>query len=261
MLTETVISEICNAITLADTAQKIGKGVSRWRYYYNRLKPTLKIAVLGESGSGKSCFLNSFGGKEYTGESTRFTESFIFVLPSGQRVEFFDCPGQATYRNERQRIKTRILNGHFHAIINVVCYGYNESEGTNVKIFRKGTDGNDEVAQKYLTDNRKYEIRQLKEWIDDINSQTKLKWILTLINKADVWYDEEDEVMNYYKNGEYAQLFNGIERFCTLHYLPYCSTISPFGGKPMLLHISENDKKKLHFNVVKSIQKFILNVR
>ena len=258
MLTGTMISEICNAITLADTAQKIGKGISKWEYYLNRFRKPLRIAVLGESGSGKSCFLNSFGGKEYSGESTRFIEPFIYILPTGQRIEFFDCPGQATYRNERQKIKTRILNGHFHAIINVVCYGYNESEGTNVKVFRTGTD---EVAQKYLTDNRKFEIRQLKEWIDDINSQTKLRWILTLINKADVWYEEEDEVMNYYKNGEYSQLFNGIERFCTLHYIPYCSTISPFGGKPMILHISENDKRKLHFNVVKSIQQFILNVR
>ena len=30
MLTGTMISEICNAITLADTAQKIGKGISKW---------------------------------------------------------------------------------------------------------------------------------------------------------------------------------------------------------------------------------------
>lgn len=253
-----MISEICNAITLAETAVKIAKDVPKYRYFYNRFfRKPLRIAVFGESGSGKSCFLNAFGGKEYTGESTRFIESFIFTLPCGQRIKFFDCPGQATYRNERQKIKTQILNGNFHAIINVVCYGYNESEGTNVKIFRAGTD---EVAQKYLTDNRQFEIRQLKEWIDDITSQTHLKWILTLINKADVWYDEEKEVMEYYKNGEYANQFKGIDRFCTLHSLPYCSTISPFGGKPMILHISETDKKKLHFNVVKSIQKFICNV-
>ena len=129
---------------------------------------------------------------------------------------------------------------------------------------RKHRCQTDHCSHKYRDcsgGNRKFEIRQLKEWIDDINPQTKLRWILTLINKADVWYEEEDEVMNYYKNGEYSQLFNGIERFCTLHYIPYCSTISPFGGKPMILHISENDKRKLHFNVVKSIQKFILNVR
>lgn len=66
MLTGTMISEICNAITLADTAQKIGKGISKWEYYLNRFRKPLRIAVLGESGSGKSCFLNSFGGKEYS---------------------------------------------------------------------------------------------------------------------------------------------------------------------------------------------------
>ena len=149
----------------------------------------------------------------------------------------------------------------------VIFHSLNEKRNQMLKEGR-ATDAVDDILlkvialmEKYLTDNRKFEIRQLKEWIDDINSQTKLRWILTLINKADVWYEEEDEVMNYYKNGEYSQLFNGIERFCTLHYIPYCSTISPFGGKPMILHISENDKRKLHFNVVKSIQKFILNVR
>lgn len=156
----------------------------------------MKIAVLGESGSGKSCFLNSFGGKAYTGESTRFIESFKYTLQDGRRVEFFDCPGQASYKNERQKIKTRILNGHFDAIINVVCFGYNESEGTNVKIFKSGTT---EVAQKYLEDNRKFELRQLKEWIDDITGQTNIKLIITLINKADVWFDEETEVLEYYK--------------------------------------------------------------
>lgn len=126
-----------------------------------------------------------------------------------------------------------------------------------MKIFKSGTT---EVAQKYLEDNRKFELRQLKEWIDDITGQTNIKLIITLINKADVWFDEEAEVLEYYKNGEYAQYFAGIDRICTLHVLPYCSTISPFGGKPMVLHISENDKKKLHYNVAKCIQKFISNV-
>ncbi len=262
MLADTMISEICNAITLADAATKIAKGVPKYKYQFNRFfRPPLKIAVLGESGNGKSCFLSVLTGKNYTGESTRYNQIVKYILPNGRRVHFIDCPGQKLYHGQRLDVKRDILNGKYHAIINVVCYGYNESEGTAISIFKSGTD---EIKDNYLSNNIKFELDRLTEWVPDIKAQSKVKWVLTLINKADVWFDSaetEKKIINYYTAGAYYDVLKQLLGFCELHVLPYCSTISPFGGKSMLLHISETDKKKLHLNVIKNITDFISHVR
>lgn len=249
------VSGICNVLTITDASIKVAKTISKPKYWLNRLKPRFKVAVFGESGAGKSCFLGMLLGKAYDGGTTRHNEQVDYTLPNGRRLRFYDCPGQRSLKDQRQQIRKQIINGRFQAIINVVCFGYQENETTRVKIFDKSTNS---VSDKYLADNRKRELEQLKEWAGDINHECKLKWILTLCNKADVWHEIKDEVLDYYtEKSEYTDCLLGIERHCHVHVLEYCSMLSPFGGEPMVMHISEKDKIKMHLALIENLTRYI----
>lgn len=248
-----LLSSVCNALTLTDTSMKLAKSVSNTKYLFNSLRPSLKIAVFGSSGSGKSSFLSNIYGRPYDGESTQFTKIISYQLPNGRRIKFYDCPGQKSYVNERQKIKKQIMNGKYHAIINVVCYGYNITGSAKVKVI--GPDGL--VRPQFLEDNKRVELDQLKEWIGDINTDTKIKWILTLVNKIDLWKDIEEDVKEYYSNSEYSRQFDGLNRFCKIHTNYYCSIIDGFADMAIQLKITEKDKYKLHEDLIFNIENFI----
>jgi GTP-binding protein EngB required for normal cell division len=252
-----MIEEISTAVTTAELVTKVAQKVSKLKRFFNYLRHPVKIAVFGYSGSGKTCFLNVLQGKMYYGGTTRETKTIKFCLSNGRRVVFYDCPGQTSYKIERQTVKEKIMQGKFHAIINVVCYGYNETENQGVTIFDSGSNT---VKAQYLKDNLKLELEQLSQWVNDITAHSKIKWILTLVNKMDVWYDDQKEAIEYYQKGEYAQCFKGIERLCNLHVISYCSLIAPFGGKPMKLSISEKEKLQKQRELIENIQNFISNV-
>lgn len=247
------MSAACNAITITDASIKLGKNIRKSRYLANYLKPALKIAVFGSSGSGKSCFLGMLKGVRYDGESTRYTEIIKYTLPDGRRLHFYDCPGQPSYRDQRTAIKREILKGKFHAIINVVCYGYNETATMTVKPL----DNEGNIRHKFLEENRKIELDQLQEWISDITADSKIKWILTLINKEDIWKNDHEEVHSYYASQEYRKLFEGVSRVCPVHTLPYCSIMALFAGKPMMQYFTEKDKIARHVALIENISHYI----
>lgn len=248
-----VVSQACNVLTVVDTTTKVGKTFSKRKKLINWIKFPIKIAVYGSSGSGKSSFLASIKGSFYEGNTTRGTQVIKYRLPNGRLIHFYDSPGQTSYRSERNQIKNKILNREFHAIINVVCFGYNESEGMKMKIF----DKNDKVDEKYLEENRRLELEHLREWVDDIDVSSKLKWILTIINKEDIWSAESGQVLTYYSESEYYRLLEKLERVCKLHIMPYCSKIALFGGRPMTIGFEEKDKIERHRDLIENIIQYI----
>lgn len=175
-------------------------------------------------------------------------------MPDGRKIVFYDSPGQPTSRPERAKVKDKIINRKISGVINVVCYGYNEVAENKLKVFdnEKGI-----VRPQYLSKNREIELQQLDEWIGDIDSRLKVKWILTLVNKMDVWYTQQEEVMEYYNTGEYHDKFTGIERVCKIQCLAHCSVIEPFGDRPMMLHIGETEKNKCHLQLIETLKNFV----
>lgn len=144
-------------------------------------------------------------------------------------------------------------------IINVVNYGYCYSSGiASDQIFRVGTNPYGEVKSEYLNLGRQTELGQLEEWIPYLTSDTKVKWVITAINKADIWYDKETEVLDYYQTGDYyLKYIRTIEKVCKCSFLSYCSLISPFGNTPMILSMGERQKKVLHDTFIETVIKII----
>ncbi len=187
----------------------IKKGIYYWNYCVH--KP-VKVLVLGSSGSGKTQFLNSLLGIPMLEDNrTQVPKSKYYIFENGRKIEFVDLPGHVTLRPARNKFMDEITTNKIKGIINVVNYGYNDVEENDVDVFKTGEN---EIKAAYLRDNRKNELNQLSEWLVRIHSDknNKLEWIITIINKADIWYSQKDEVKKYYEEGEYANEFVEVKR-------------------------------------------------
>lgn len=255
-------NEIGLAIKCISYLWKLDKWSNKFVYLFHRYccKPC-RVIVFGTSGSGKTEFLRAITGKEVQETEPNRTNLYVtnkLYLPNGDKILFYDAPGDMTLKNEREKLQKLIANNKIDGIINIVTYGYNDAkEAKDVPVFKTGSEIG-EVKDDYLRINRANELAQLEEWKDRINSDNGIKWIITVINKADIWHSQEDEVVSYYEKGNYYENFTKlIQRVCHTHVSKYCSLISPFGKKPMVLTFSERDKIRLHNALLKELIEII----
>lgn len=237
-------SAIFDAVKSVRTLLKISFWIEKITYISNfYFRSPVRVIVFGESGTGKTQFINSLLSNNFTKGRTRLTERKRMILNNGRKILFFDTPGHQTLKEQRYKLSEFISQKKIAGIINVVSFGYNESDTADgVKIFKVGTD---EVKEEYLRENRKREISQLDDWIRYINAENKVKWIITIMNKADIWFENRDSVTTYYEDGEYGKVMNNLKLCCTLYTYPYCSVISPFCDRPMILSMGERKKKEM----------------
>lgn len=237
---------------------KIGNILKRFRFIWNYYFSTpAKLLVLGESGTGKTQFINSILSKiPITSHRTRLGKENVLVYKNGKKVVFIDLPGHKTLYPERKKYIDNIRKKKITGIINVVNYGYNESDtAQDLSIFKVGTN---DVKEEYLKENRKREIAQIEEWKKEITFDCKLKLIITIVNKADIWYKQSDEVLNYYEKGEYAKQLESLGNIAC-HCFPYCSIIEPFYNRPMIIEMGEQKKTELHNILTKEFLSVLFN--
>lgn len=228
--------------------------------YYCR-KP-VNVVVYGTSGAGKTEFIRALLEEDVdvvNPPRTRFNSRKRLVLKNGRKIHFYDVPGHSSLKQQRQSVTEMILKKKIKGIINVTTYGYNDAEeAEGVSIFKVDNLGIPVVKNDYLNKNRQRELEQISEWEDFIRSSNKIEWVITVINKADIWYKSREEVLNYYQNGIYYDNFiKAIEKVCKTCVFPYCSIISPFANQPMALSYSERDKVKMHNELKNDILKLI----
>lgn len=182
-----------------------------------------KIVVFGLSGAGKSQFINSLKKNLTIAERTDATNKIRFDLVDFP-IQFIDTPGQAGRQYPRKQELTEILKNGVEGIINVVSFGYEENpEFTLSDIFTPTK----EIKDSFLKLNRKAEVERLAEWLPHIHPNN-IKWIINLVNKADLWWDKNEEVNKHYLCDEYKQAFNQIDNYSNVITLPYCSIIKPY---------------------------------
>ena len=242
------------------TSLKLFLNLSRWTkklvYVWNYCvhKPT-RVLLLGVSGSGKTQFLNSFLGIPMLEDNRTYVpQNKFYIFPNGRKIQFVDLPGHVTLTSTRQKYVDEITNNKITGIINVVNYGYNDAEENEADVFKAGEN---EIKDAYLKDNRKNELTQLNEWLTRIHVESKPKWLITIVNKADIWYDKKDEVTAYYENGEYGNAFIEVKRVVPHYIFLYCSVINPFGGRPMTIIMNERTKNELQKNLKESLLRLI----
>ena len=213
-----------------------------WNKYCS--KPRV-VVIYGESGVGKSQFLNTILNNGIITESrTNNRNKLRLELSDGHKIDFIDTPGHKSLQFIRKELNKEFAKGKIYGVINVVDYGYMSTPTLKRdEVFRAGTN---EVKQEFLRDNRKREIQQIEEWVDLIDKDSNVKWFMTVVNKADVWFEDYDEVIEYYASGDYYKEVKTLSHCCHVVCYPFCSIMTPYCGEPMLLSMSEKDKRRMH---------------
>lgn len=81
---------------------------------------------------------------------------------------------------------------------------------------------------------------------------------MTIINKADVWWEQNENVIKHYVEGsEYYEELKTLSKMMTISAIPYCSVISPLFGRPMTLIFGEKEKHFLHIKLCQHLSNLI----
>lgn len=220
----------------------VNKARSLWHY----IQPPYRIIVFGASGTGKTQFISQLREIPPTKPkgTYRLMKHKIVLKNHGRRIHLYDTPGHILSKQARDDIKDEIIQNKIKGIINVVSYGYAEREKADTaNVFKAGTN---DVKQGYLNDCLNAELKLLDEWVSAISKDNRVKWIITLINKADIWSGMEDDAFRYYsENGKYLDALNCALQHCKHYVLKYCCRIEPFYDKPMTIHKGERYTEEL----------------
>ena len=90
-----------------------------------------------------------------------------------------------------------------------MTYGYN---GTQGQLPEQDTvpaylDEDNNINPKYLEIQTASDLQFLKEWFEQNNSiHAKIGWIITVVNKYDLWSNDKDDALAYYsEDGQYGK--------------------------------------------------------
>lgn len=247
---------------LLNVTKWVPKIIYGWNYLFS---DPYCVILYGASGVGKSEFCRSLLGEPVSlndAPRTLIYKKQNLVLPDGHKIRLYDLPGHNSYKINRKEAIDKISRQKSYGIINVVSYGYHEvPEAKNLKAF-KTNDGSaiNDIDTQFHKDNLNRELEQACEWRSIIHIPSNLGWIVTVINKADIWYSKNDEVMAYYQNdGEYMKKLFGQCATYAKYIYPYCSIISPFCKKPMLLEFGERKKIEMHKHLMDDLIRLVKN--
>src|SRR5882672_3494873 len=139
--------------------------------------------------------------------------------------------------------------GGIEGVINVVSYGYHEYQVTR----DKAVDPHGKADPDFLVQHRRIEIDQLDEWTPLIGSPITTRWLITLVTKADLWWEERDLFREYYINGPYFTALRGAQALKP-KVVMYSSVFSKFYGEaPHSGYFDEKDRLELKLQFVQAL--------
>lgn len=253
----TAVEAVSTLVTGAELASKVS--VNKIAYAWNKhFRRRIKVLVYGDSGVGKTQFLNTLtGNNAYLPQRTRMIQKHRLTLSSGRVIDFMDTPGHQTNIRIRNNALDDMTRGKIDGIINIVDYGYQDSDELQTNPDRAFNVDSGEVKESFLKDNRKLEITRTEEFLSRINPGVKVNWIITLINKADIWFSEKEDVYRHYMEGEYGKKLGELTHSVRLYTVPFCSVITPFANREMRLVFSERDKKSMFDNLTAHLESLL----
>jgi len=187
----------------------------------NLFRKRHRILVLGATGTGKTQLIKSL---------TTLVPEAISYMKRTQLIEynkikidkklfdFIEAPGDLTKKDIRQTAYKEAIKIGVDAVMNVVAYGYHEYRvGEMNDVFTP--KGN--IRKKFLEVHRQAEIDMLHEWDKLILGDEVTKTMLTVVTKADIWWNNRHKVIDYYESGPYFRSLNTVP----VHHavVSYCS--------------------------------------
>ena len=208
------VGAISSAITIAEQGNKLKKSLNKIIHFIANGK--CRIIIFGSGGTGKTTLAYVLANKEITDFQYKETINIEKVeLNSNIYGHYLVAPGQER-RIDRYwpELFRKIGSDKVNGIINVVSYGYHSIDIGN-ESYKTSTYYNNEPDEasfltNYLKIQQEKEIKYLKKAAEHIKNTEKKIWMITLVNKQDLWWDNKEEVKDYYLNGEYNSIIEDI---------------------------------------------------
>jgi len=196
------------------------------------LKKRTRVLVLGSTGVGKTNLLHALTQPLPKAidsiNRSEFAHKHKLVI-SDEPFEFNDTPGQELHDARRRvAIREQMAKGPT-GTMNVVAYGYHEYAIARADVF--GSDG--QVRPEYLERHRENEIKALGQWTSLLGDPQTTKWLVTVVTKADLWWDNYPTVIAHYTTGPYFQAL-GPAQSLTPVTVEFASVMHRFFGRGAL---------------------------
>lgn len=176
-------------------------------------KPTARgVLIIGPGGVGKTTLGHFLSGQEEKATSGSYVESITteeFNLAENAAVQLVILPGQAHRRKATwdQRLE-EVGEGKFRGIILIHAYGHHalgDISYENHRLYDPDKGLNVFLAE-YLDDCLKAEEKILKIVCDAVKKCSAPIWVLTLVTKQDLWWDQRDDVEKHYSEGKHGKV-------------------------------------------------------
>jgi hypothetical protein len=194
------------AVDIYKLAKELG-WLDKLRTFWKKKK---RIVVLGSTGVGKTEFIESL--KKLIPDliantaRTEFSKKTTLALTEGIIIEVEDTPGQRGHESRRRRsIQDAVRRAD--GVINVVAYGYHEYDIASSQALTKAG----EAKETFLRAHRQIEIEQVQEWNRTLSFGVKNPWLITLVSKGDLWWEERQTVKQHYSEGGYFKSLGAAE--------------------------------------------------
>lgn len=219
-----------------------------------------KVLLTGTTGVGKTLFIDSLIKDivEAIPRSER-TQAIIKTKRRDKHIRYvlIDTPGgHSNFIFTSKKIIDLILEKR-PVVINITSYGYHEYDLLKKEISKNvflSTDKNI-INKKYLENHRELEYKRLLEW-KNFFQIINPSWFITVMTKADLWWNDKEECLEYYKKGKYANIFKDLkdsQHIC----LPYCSIINKFYDVKPHTDFDETNKNELKNGFMKSFKEIL----
>ena len=187
------------------------------------------MLILGHSGTGKTSLIKNVlmpGIKSIPSESTRESYELLCAPKNRHKTILVDTPGNPLFFNELKEQLEAVGAGQFLGIINVVAYGFTDprhiTPDRDVPPAYASSDR--KVNADRLSIERQAELEFLRIWLVSNNwLHDKINWLVTIVNKYDLWAEYQSEVLSYYQPGsEYGDTICDIIGRANYEVMPAC---------------------------------------
>jgi GTPase SAR1 family protein len=234
---------------------QIARGQGWLDHLYALVKGNHKILIVGATGVGKTSLSKALA--SLTNEVIAADDRTVF--PSEHKIKIgnkflsiMDTPGQRQFGTSRRQSYRQFLEQDFCGLINVVADGYHEyDKGGQVRA--QAIDRNGKAAPAFLEGHRRSELEQVAEWASSLRLNLKTRWMITVVNKADLWWHERERVLFHYEQGSYKTALDtaGINPRTSV-VLPFCATIHKFfDTAPTSGYLDVKDQTEQHGRLIK----------
>jgi energy-coupling factor transporter ATP-binding protein EcfA2 len=244
------MTEIVSGTIIGGEIALIAKREGWFDPLLHALRRKHRVLVFGNTGAGKTQLIESLE-KTAPKAIDAITRTAV-VTRHRLKIErkpfvFIDTPGE--YRDKRLEAIREAIKAPVDGVMNVVSYGYDEGHLGKDEAIVRG-----QINAEYLAKRRKRELELIGEWAPDLIADSPGTWLITVVTKADLWWEERDRVIKHYTKGPYHARLRARTKDHAGPVLEYCSVYRPFHGViPPSPLFSEQDRELLRSHLLKTI--------